>query len=250
VAEALAPLINDQRAALLGLLNDLGDAWNTITICDPWTVKDVVAHLVEGELQYGRVYRGETDEIAIDNEEAVGRWGRVDGETVRYSLWHHGSATQRVIDTRPDESWNRRVMNNGVTVELRALVPIHLFELAVHSHDVSSALGVPSTWGARTAPLVEYFINEAPVALALTPASGVVAIDTGETGRRTLDGRSGEWLFGDPGLEPSVAWTTDPETLFLVTTGRLPVADALSRTSVDGERPLLETVLADWQLAR
>jgi len=251
VSEPFAPLINDQRAALLGVLSDMPpDGWERLTVCDPWTVKDVASHLVELELQFGRVYRGENDEISMDNEEAVGRWRRVDGETVRYSLWHHGSATQRVIDTRPDDSWNRGVTHAGFPIELRRALPMQLFELAVHAHDITAALEVPSIWGTRTDALVGYFVDEAPRALALTPASGAIEVRVPDAGGHVLDGRSGEWLVGQDPAAATALWETDAETLMLTTTGRLPVADALTRSTVEGDRALLETVLADWQLAR
>src|SRR5439155_20341027 len=150
VAERFSPLVNDQRAALLGVLSHVaGDEWQGPTVCDPWTVKDVVAHLVENELLLGRVYRGELGDLGADAHEGVGRWSRVDGETVRYSLWHHGQATQRVIDSRSDESWRRPVSQDGATFELRQALRIHFFELAVHGHDITAAVGVPSVWGDR-----------------------------------------------------------------------------------------------------
>lgn len=226
------------------------DGWDRVTVCDPWTVKDVGAHLVELELQFGRVLRGETDEIAMDNDEAVERWRRVDGDTVRYSLWHHGSATQRVIDTRPDDSWSRAVTHTGQPIELRRALPMHLFELAVHAHDITGAVGVPAIWGERAGPLVGWFVDEAPRALALTPASGAIEVRIPEAGTRVLDGRSGEWLTGHDTAAATARWETDAETLMLATTGRLAVADALARSTVDGDRALLETVLEDWQLSR
>lgn len=251
MSEPYAPLVNDQRAALLGLLSEMPpDGWDQVTACDPWTVKDVVAHLVELELQFGRVYRGETSELAMANNEAVERWRRVDGDTVRFSLWHHGSATQRVIDTRPDDSWGRTVTHMQSPMELRRALPMHLFELAVHSHDISSALATPAIWIERAGPLIDYVIEEAPPALALTPASGAIEIRVHELGARFLDGRSGQWLLGTDGGEPTARLSTDAETLLLVTTGRLPVGDAVARSTVEGDRALLEAVLADWQLAR
>lgn len=254
MAEPYAPFVNDQRAALLGLLSDnTPDGWDRVTVCDPWTVKDVVAHLVELELHFGRVYRGEASELALDNDEAVERWRRVDGDTVRYSLWHHGSATQRVIDTRPDDSWDREVTHIGSPMVLRRVLPMHLFELAVHSWDISAALEAPSIWGERAAPLLGFIFDDAPRSLVFTPASGAIEIVVPEAGTHLLDGRSGEWLI-DPGprdaVDPTTRWTTDAESLTLVTTGRLPIADALARSTVEGDRPLLEAVLSDWQLAR
>ena len=58
-------LIVEQRAALLTALAPAGPAdWDRPTVCAPWTVKDVLAHMVEGELNVGRIYRGEVKEQA------------------------------------------------------------------------------------------------------------------------------------------------------------------------------------------
>jgi len=252
VAEPFAPHVNDQRAALLGVLSNLvpGD-WERPTICDPWTVRDVAAHLVENELLFGRVYRGEIDQLDGDSEAAVERWRKVDAETVRYSLWHHGQATQRVIDSRSDASWGREVTHQGGVVELRRGLRMHFFELAVHSLDVTAALGAPSSWEDRAAPLVDYCIELAPLALALTPPSGAVGLDVAGVGVRTLDGSSKDWtLSHERAAVPAATWHTDPETLVLATTGRLDLDDALARTRVEGDAPVVREILEAWQLAR
>jgi len=252
VAEPFAQLVGQQRAALIGTLTDISAAsWDLPTICTGWSVKDVASHLVDGELLFGRVYRGEIDELVVDNEEGVGRWRKVDPETVRYSLWHHGSATQRVIDSRSEQSWGRAVTHGGSPIDLRRALVMHFFELAVHSHDITDALGRPANWDDRGAALAEYCISLAPAALAFTPAAGTLEIRIADGTTHILDGTSGEWLPASDAVAGSAAtWHTDAETLVLATTGRIPVADALARTKVEGDATILEAVLADWQLAR
>jgi uncharacterized protein (TIGR03083 family) len=251
VAEPFAPHVNDQRAALLGVLSNLEpDDWQRATVCDPWTIHDVGAHLVENELLFGRLYRGETDESASENDAAVERWRKVDAETVRYSIWHHGQATQRVIDSRPEASWGREVGHHGRPIELRRALRMHFFELAVHSHDITGALGVPATWGARAAPLVDYCVELAPAALALTSPSGAIELHVTDVGTRTLDGSSGEWtLSAVPVGTPAATWHTDAESLVLAVTGRLEPDEAMRRTNVEGDAAMLREILAAWQLA-
>lgn len=252
MAEPFAKHVNDQRSALLGVLSNFGaDDWQRPTVCDPWTVHDVGAHLVENELQFGRVYRGEVDEVWTDNAEGVERWRRVDGETVRYSLWHHGQATQRVIDSRSDDSWAREVTHGGWPIDLRRALRMQFFELIVHSHDLTSALGAEPIWGDRIGPLVDYCADLAPLALAMVPPAGSVELDVEGVGIRTLDASAGEWaVTSERASSPAAVWHTDPETLALAVTGRLAVADALGRTKVEGDGRLLEDVLSSWQLAR
>src|SRR6266487_6461082 len=93
-------LISDQRAALLTFLAPVaGEDWSNPTVCTGWSVKDVLAHMVEGELNVGRVYRGEVREQGyIDPEEGIAKWRALPGEAVRASLWQHGTAAQRVLD--------------------------------------------------------------------------------------------------------------------------------------------------------
>jgi uncharacterized protein (TIGR03083 family) len=251
VGEAFAPYVNDQRAALLGVLSNLSaEDWQQITICDPWTVHDVAAHLVEGELRFGRLYRGEIDTLDADNQHDVDLWAKVDAETVRYSLWHHGSATQRVIDSRPDSSWGREVTHLGWPIDLRRALRMQFFELAVHAHDITSALGTPTVWNDRAVPLVEYCIELAPLALALLPPSGVVELDVSGVGVRALDGSGRDWALASQATSPATTvWHTDPESLVLAVTGRLDLGEAIERTKVEGDLEALKDVLGAWQLA-
>jgi len=252
VAEPFSPLVRDQRAALLGVLAHVeGEGWGLPTVCVPWTIKDVVAHLVEGELQSGRLYRGEISERDTDTHEGVGRWSRVDGETVRYSLWHHGEATQRVIDSRSDDSWGREVTDQGRAIELRGALRKQFFELTVHSHDVTEALGLASNWDGRALPLAEYCIERAPLALATVKAGGAVELEVDGLGVRTLHPSADGWsLKPEPAQSPAATWHTDPETLVLATTGRLDVQTAAARTKVEGDAGLIGAILEAWQLAR
>jgi len=250
MAERFAPLVRDQRAALLGALSHVeGDTWNLPTVCAPWTVKDVAAHLVEGELLLGRLYRGELEDIPHETGDDVERWSKVDGSTVRYSLWHHGEATQRVIDSRSDESWRRTVTQDGASFELRQALRIHFFELAVHGHDITSALGAPTVWEDRAWVVVEACLRRAPGVLASHPGTGSIVVRIPDVGSRTLTGDGGGWsLDKDEPDTPSAVWDTDAETFVLATTGRLPAEDALARSKVEGDAAFLETIVGAWRV--
>jgi uncharacterized protein (TIGR03083 family) len=228
--------------------------WSRPTPCPSWSVRDVVAHLVEGELLFGRVCRGELDPVAatdLDNEAGVERWRRTDGETVRYSLWHHGQATQRVIDSRSDASWRRRVRIPGAELELRALLRVHFFELALHSHDVTAALGASHLWGDRVEAVVQYCLRGAPAVLAragLAP-EGSIAVRVAGVGTWTLDGSGEAWRLAPDGAAGAAAsWEVDPETLVLATAGRLTADDAASRSAIEGDAGLLGRALAVWRV--
>jgi uncharacterized protein (TIGR03083 family) len=254
VSEGFVALTNDQRAELLGLLSSLpAEDWTQSTGCRGWPVHDVVAHLVEGELLFGRVYRGELKALTredADPQAGVERWARADGETLRFSLWHHGSATQRVIDSRSEDSWNRDLSVFDRTLLLRDVLRLHFFDLALHSYDVGAALGAPSLWGDRVPSIVEYCVRGAPHALtsAALKSDAGVRVEVAGVGSWTLGHRDGAWDIEGPDAPGAATWKTDPETLVLVTTGRLPVSEALDRSSVDGDAVLLGDVLAAWQV--
>lgn len=248
------PLTNDQRADLLGLLSNLpAEDWTRRTGCRGWSVHDVVAHLIEGELLFGRVYRGELKALTredADPQAGVDRWTRADGETLRFSLWHHGSATQRVIDSRSEGSWGRDVRVFDRPLQLHHVLRLHFFDLALHSFDVSAALDAPTLWGERVPAIVDYCIREAPVVLtsAGLKADAAIRVDITGVGSWTLEHRDGAWSSGEPGASVAATWETTPETLVLATTGRLPGADALERSTVEGDASLLGDIVAAWQV--
>jgi uncharacterized protein (TIGR03083 family) len=254
VPERFVPVVRDQRAAVLGAIANLtADDWVRPTICDAWTVKDVVSHLVENELLFGAAYRGELQALDADSQAGVDRWATVDGDTVRYSLWHHGQATQRVIDSRSDESWLRPIGSAGPPgeLQLRHALRLHFVELAVHGHDVTSAVGAPNAWGDRAGRLVEYCLRAAPAVLARKDhaAAGTLEVRIEELDPMSLDGRPGAWRFiRGSSPDPTIVWITDAETMVLATTGRLPAAHAIERSRVEGDAAALDALLGVWNV--
>lgn len=257
MTERFVRLVNDQRAALLGLLTTLpADGWSRMSPIRGWPVHDVVAHLVEGELLFGRVYRGELKAITredADPQAGVERWTHADGDTLRFSLWHHGSAAQRVIDSRSEDSWRREVALFDTPVQLRHVLRLHFFDLAIHSHDVTTALEKPHEWGERVPFIVEYCIRGAPGVLkaAAVALPGGIDVDVAEAGSWSLRNRDGAWVVGDaedPDAGALASWKTDAETLVLATTGRLDPDEAIGRTHVEGDTVGLRDVLAAWQV--
>lgn len=250
--EPSGALTNDQRAALLGLLTEIpAEAWSTPTGCRGWSVHDVVAHLVEGELLFGRVYRGELKALTredADPRAGVARWTHADGETLRFSLWHHGSATQRVIDSRSEASWDRAVPVFERPGRLRDVLGMHFFDLALHSHDVAAALGAASLWGERIPAIAGYVVGAAPGALGRSggiPADALT-VEVEGAGRWTLARGDDGWAIEE--REGAERWITDPVTLVEATTGRLSPAEAVARTKIEGDPGLVAELIAAWQV--
>lgn len=262
MSDRFVPLVSEERAELLGLLaRAAGEDWSRSTPCPGWSVKDVVAHLVDGELAFGRIYRGETAELEASdraNEEGVERWRALPGAAVRGALWQHGLAAQRVIDATEGDAWDRaiaieagheRLAVSRTTLPLRALVRIHLHELCVHGHDVATALGRAPVWGERVVPLAGYVLRAGPAYLArgLAP-EGAIEVEVTGAGRAVVDGRSGAWTIAPDG-EAGTRLVLDAETFVLVTAGRLGVAEAIARSAVKGDAAYAERVLGAWRAA-
>ena len=217
-------LIGDQRAAVLGSIATAGPSdWDRPTACAPWTFKDVLAHMVEGELNVGRIYRGEvTEQGYIDPEEGISKWRALPGEAVRAALWQHGTAAQRVLDAMTEAVWRAPIKAYGCR-EMRQLVRLHAFDISVHGHDLTDALGVEPVWGPALPFLVEFVVRAAPPTLrrrGLTP-EGSLLVAVGDR-RWLIEASNGGWRVDhSPDPESGAATVeTDDETLVLLTTGR------------------------------
>ncbi|MGZ4207240.1 MAG: maleylpyruvate isomerase family mycothiol-dependent enzyme [Actinomycetota bacterium] len=243
-------LIGEQRAALLAAIAGArGADWEKQTACAPWTVKDVLAHMVEGELNVGRIYRGEVREQGyIDPEEGIAKWRALPGEAVRAALWQHGTAAQRVLDAMTNEVWRAPIKAFGCR-EIRQLVRLHLFDVAVHGHDLTEALGREAVWGSALPFLVEFVVRAAPPTLTrrgLEP-SGTLFVSDGTRGW-VIDGSEGSWrvLHGATRNGAPAAIEADPETLVLLTTGRGDRGTLLEGAAISGDRETVDPILGAW----
>jgi uncharacterized protein (TIGR03083 family) len=246
-------LIASQRADLLAFLARVGgDDWSKPTVCDPWTFKDVLAHMVEGELNVGKIYRGEVREQGyIDPEEGIAKWRPLPGEALRASLWQHGVATQRVLEAMSEDVWRAPIKAFGCR-EVRQLVRLHAFDVSVHGHDLTDALDAGPLWRPALRFLTEFVVRAAPPTLrrrGLEP-SGVLDVTVGER-RWLIDGRSGEWRVDhDPGAAGDAATIgIEAEDLVLLTTGRAPnEEELLARAKIAGDLDQAKAILGAWRV--
>jgi uncharacterized protein (TIGR03083 family) len=247
--EEFAKQIADERAALLAFLAGVEDeGWGRPTVCTGWTVKDVLAHMVEGELTVGSIYRGEVRELPpADNEVGIAKWRALPGVAVRAAFWQHGIAAQRVLDPMTEETWRSPINALGCS-EVRQLVRLHLFDLAVHGHDLTDALGAPPCWTARLPFLVEFVVRAAPMTLARRTEGVAGSLDVRVNGREwTIAGTDG-WSLETPKSEASARLSIDAENLVLLTTGRRPQQEVLDSAQISGDRPLAERILQAWRV--
>ncbi|HLW16877.1 MAG TPA: maleylpyruvate isomerase family mycothiol-dependent enzyme [Actinomycetota bacterium] len=245
-------LIGDQRAAVLGAIAKAGPAdWDRPTVCAPWTLKDVLAHMVEGELNLGRIYRGEVKEQGyIDPEEGIAKWRALPGEAVRAALWQHGTAAQRVLDAMTEDVWRAPIKAYGCR-EIRQLVRLHAFDGSVHGHDLTDALGVEPVWGPALPFLAEFVVRAAPPTLrrrGLEP-EGSLLVSVGEKSW-LIESADGGWKVDHSPSPESGAGSleTDPETLVLLTTGRGDREALLGSLAISRDSQIGRRILEAWRV--
>jgi len=245
-------LIVEQRAALLTALAPAGPAdWDRPTVCAPWTVKDVLAHMVEGELNVGRIYRGEVKEQGyIDPEEGIAKWRALPGEAVRAALWQHGTAAQRVLDAMTEDVWRAPIKAYGCR-EVRQLVRLHAFDVSVHGHDLTDALGVEPVWGPALPFLVEFVVRAAPPTMkrrGLEP-EGSLLVSVGDR-RWLIEASEGGWRVDhSPSPERGAAsFETDEESLVLLATGRGEREELLRHAAISRDGQIGQRILEAWRV--
>lgn len=217
-----AAAIGAHRGSLLAWLASVdGDAWNAPTACAPWTVKDVLAHLVSGEMAFGRIYRGEVSEHGyLDPESGIADWRALPGVAVRAALWQHGVATQRILEAMSEQTWQRQIRAFGCR-RVSQLARLHLFELAVHGHDLTAALDADELWGDLLPFLAEHVMRAAPRALGrngLPPAGALQIVVPDLDQAWTIDGTGDTWSVST--REATDSYETSARALVLTATGR------------------------------
>ncbi|HEV2685675.1 MAG TPA: maleylpyruvate isomerase N-terminal domain-containing protein [Actinomycetota bacterium] len=246
-------LISEQRAALLGAIGRAGPAdWDRPTVCAPWTLKDVLAHMVEGELNVGRIYRGEVKEQGyIDPEDGISKWRALPGEAVRAALWQHGTAAQRVLDAMTEEVWRAPIKAYGCR-EVRQLVRLHAFDVSVHGHDLTDALEIDPVWEPALPFLAEFVVRAASPTLmrrGFEPEGGSLLVDVGKK-RWLIESVDGGWRIDhSPSPESGAAsFETDEETLVLLTTGRGDREKLLSSLAISRDSQIGQRILEAWRV--
>ena len=249
--ETLTSLISDQRASLLAFLARVsGDEWSRPTACYPWSVKDVVAHMLEGDLALGRIYRGELRESGfIDAAEGVEKWRPLPGEAVSAALWQHGTATQRALEALGDDAWRAPIHVFGCRT-IAQLVRLQLFDLCVHGHDLTDALNAPALWMPCLPFLAEFCLRALPATLdrhGAAPRGALEIVVVGSGKRWIVDGREGIWQVAGTGEAPSKVRLA-AEDLVLLATGRRALDEVRLSAEFEGEPEAAELILRNWRV--
>jgi uncharacterized protein (TIGR03083 family) len=120
--------VSAERLSLAAFVSDLDDAqWSTQSLCDAWTVRDLIAHL-------GLTTRLSIPKVLVAAVRARGSFDRMEIDLTARRAASHTSA-ELVADLRQSAESQRRMPGS---------TPMDpLMDIVIHAQDVSRPLGLP-----------------------------------------------------------------------------------------------------------
>lgn len=224
--QRIADELKGERESLTAYLESLPEsAWDKPSLCEGWTVKDLMAHTV-----------GIAADVANRRLDAIGtpeaNQRQVDerrDRTPRELLdeWRvEGTSLEDGVRALEDEFWNAPYVDNfTVGGALQRMVE----DIWVHGQDIRIPLGDETTAGPALVSTLEVASRDLSNRLPrLAPSVGTVRITAGDFSS-TVEGAG----------EVDLAITGDPVTLGLVSTGRIGLRDAIEdgKLSVEPDVP-------------
>jgi uncharacterized protein (TIGR03083 family) len=261
----LFPPLHDELMSTLRALRP--EEWNLPTIAGSWRVRDVVAHLLDGDLRKLSVFRDGHQPVPDRPIESASDLTRF--LNARNAVW-----------TEAAERLSPRVMVDLIATtgpqlsELMASLPLYetsLFSVAWageetsenwfdvgreyterwhHQMHVRDAVGLPLLLQPRwMQPLFDLSVRAFPPAFATTTAADGTAVvfeiagDSG--GAWSLIASDGAWqLFAGRSDLPAAIVSTDPDSAWRLLFHALSRDEALARVSIAGDRGLAMPLLA------
>jgi hypothetical protein len=154
-----------------------------------------------------------------------------------------------VLDAMTEEVWRTPIKAFGCR-EIRQLVRLHLFDISVHGHDLTEALGTPPVWAPALPFLAEFVVRAAPPTLTrrgLEPGGELLVSVDGK--RWLIDGTEGSWrVVHDAEGEAQAVMEVDAETLVLLTTGRGDQEELSQRAVVSRDSQTGRRILEAWRV--
>jgi uncharacterized protein (TIGR03083 family) len=258
----VAPLFEPLRAELLTLLRELApDAWNRPTVASRWRVRDVVAHLVDGDLRvlsFLRDGHAEPPEEPIGGyDDLVGFLNRLNADWVRAAgrlsprvmiellEWAGPRVAAVYAALPPDEPAAFPVAWAGEETSVNWMhVGREYTERWHHQMQVRDAVGAPGLFERRwLAPLLDLSVRALPHAYRAVEASegATVTVEvTGEGGGEWTLRREGDWgiYAGSPALPSTTRVRLDPDTAWKTLYHALTPEAARERAEVEGDEEL------------
>ncbi len=263
-AELFPPLHQE----LLALLRGLAPAdWERPTVAGSWRVRDVAAHLLDGDLRKLSIQR---DGHLVPPEEPIGGYGDLVGFLNRLNAeWV--AASRRLS---PRVLVDLLAMTGPAVSEVMAALPPHepaIFSVAWagesrsenwldvgreyterwhHQMQIRDAVGAPLLLERRWLhPLLDLSVRALPRAygsVAADPGTAVVFAVTGAEGDSwSLIRNEGGWdVFRGAAPDPAAALRVDPDTSWRLLYNALPPEVALKKVEIEGDAALAAPLLS------
>ncbi len=231
-------------AGLIGLGATLTDEeWSAQTECPEWTVKDVYAHLVGGEVWMSEGHRPPPQGLAAIAAEPVAARASASGAQVLGELREVFASRREQLRANPPDPNQPTETAYRQPVTLAILLRMRAFDAWVHEQDVRRAIARPGNLGTASAQVSrDIFLLALPRVVAR-----VVGAPAGSSVRFTVSGdvafdvvvavdgdRRGHLAPADGG-PTTVGLSMDWETFARLGAGRIPASGAPVAISGDGE---------------
>jgi hypothetical protein len=263
-----SPLFPPLHEELMSTLRGLRpDDWNLPTIAGSWRVRDVVAHLLDGDLRKLSVFRDghqPTPDRPIESATDLTRFlndrnaiwteasGRLSPRVMIDLIATTGPAVSRLMSSLPlhETSLFSVAWAGEETSENWFDVGREYTERWHHQMHIRGAAGIPLLLEPRwMQPLFDLSVRALPPALATTVApegTAVVFEITGESGGVwSLIFDDGAWqLFAGRSELPATIVSTEPDTAWRLLFHALSGHEAIARVSISGDHRLAMPLLA------
>jgi uncharacterized protein (TIGR03083 family) len=240
-------------AASIDVCADLTDeTWAAQTECPKWTVKDVCAHLVGGEVWMSEGHPPPAEGLARIADRPVDERRDASGAEVLAELRDVFALRQRQLAADPPDAAEPATTAYGTPVTLGILLTHRAFDGWVHEQDIRRALGRPGNLDAPAAAIARDILlaslARVVAKLAAAPAGSVVrlavdgplAFDVAVTVDERGRGHLAPWSGGDASTTLRTGW----ETYARLAAGR--IAPAAAAVEVRGDAEVAARVLAKF----
>ena len=263
----LVDLFPELHAELMSLLRQMRpDDWSKPTACALWSVKDIVAHLLDSALRrlsFGRDRMEPTPDQPITSyAELVGYLNRLNADWVRAARRLSPRVLTDMLDlTEPALSEHFRSLDPHATARFGVAwageetspnwfdIGREYTERWLHQQQIRDAVGAtPLTDRVWLHPVLDLFVRALPFTFRETPA------DEGATVRVTIEGPAGgEWtlrresggwrLYAGAAPGPSASVTFSDDTAWRLFSKGLAPEAARARSRIEGDQALGSVVL-------
>ncbi len=240
-------------AATIEVCADLtDDAWSAQTECPLWTVKDVCAHLVGGEVWMSEGHPPQPEGLAGIADRPVAARRGAGGAAVLAELREVFALRQRQLTESPPDPAEPTLTAYGWPVTVGILLTHRAFDAWVHEQDIRRALGRPGNLDAPAAPITRDILLASlarvvaklaaapPGAVVRLAVDGPVAFDVAVSVDDDRRGHLAPWAGG----KASTTLHTDWETYSRLATGRITPAGA--PVEVVGDAEVASRILANF----